>query len=123
KDLIINLGGGVVTDMGGFIASVYQRGIDFINIPTTLLGMVDASIGGKTGIDLGNLKNQLGVFATPKAIYTDITFLETLETREMVNGFAEMIKHALIKDSNLWLKLRSVSDLSEIMTEDAITKA
>lgn len=123
KDLIINLGGGVVTDMGGFIASVYQRGIDFINIPTTLLGMVDASIGGKTGIDLGNLKNQLGVFANPKAIYTDITFLETLETRDLVNGFAEMIKHALIKDGNLWLQLRSVSDLSEVMTEDAIAKA
>src|SRR5690606_19825507 len=95
RDLIINLGGGVVTDMGGFIASVYKRGVDFINIPTTLLGMVDASIGGKTGIDLGPLKNQLGVFSNPKAIYVDVTFLETLETKDVVNGYAEMLKHAL----------------------------
>ena len=123
KDLIVNLGGGVVTDMGGFIASVYQRGIDFINIPTTLLGMVDASIGGKTGIDLGNLKNQLGVFASPKAIYTDITFLKTLEFKELRNGFAEMIKHSLIKDANFWTQLRSVQEVREMMSEDLIIKA
>ena len=77
NDVIINLGGGVVSDMGGFIASIYKRGIDFINIPTSLLAMVDASIGGKTGIDLGRHKNQLGTFTDPKALFVDISFLET----------------------------------------------
>src|SRR5690606_12666250 len=78
QDLIINLGGGVVTDMGGFIASLYKRGVDFINIPTSLLAMVDASVGGKTGIDLGMYKNQLGVFANPKRVFVDLGFLNTL---------------------------------------------
>ncbi len=109
KDLIINLGGGVVTDMGGFIASIYKRGIDFINIPTSLLAMVDASIGGKTGIDLGSYKNQLGVFSNPKAIFIDESFLQTLPKEEIQNGFAEMLKHGLIKDKNHWEKLVSLS--------------
>jgi 3-dehydroquinate synthase len=90
NDLILNLGGGVVTDMGGFIASIYKRGIDFIHIPTSLLGMVDASIGGKTGIDLGVYKNQLGVFNQPKAIFIDPIFLATLSDNEKRNGYAEM---------------------------------
>jgi 3-dehydroquinate synthase len=105
KDLIINLGGGVVTDMGGFIASIYKRGIDFINIPTSLLAMVDASIGGKTGIDLGSYKNQLGVFSNPKAIFIDESFLHTLPEEEKLNGFAEMIKHGLVKNINHFKKL------------------
>jgi 3-dehydroquinate synthase len=107
KDLIINLGGGVVSDMGGFIASIYKRGIDFINIPTTLLAMVDASIGGKTGIDLGQYKNQLGVFSEPKAIFIDQAFLTTLESSEIQNGIAEMLKHGLIADKNHWNELVS----------------
>lgn len=118
-DLIINLGGGVVTDMGGFIASVFKRGVDFINIPTTLLGMVDASIGGKTGIDLGMYKNQLGVFKNPKAIYIDKIFLNTLEPREIGNGFAEVIKHAVIKDVELFNKLLQIEDLNYV-ANDAI---
>ncbi len=102
KDLIINLGGGVVTDMGGFIASVFKRGIDFINVPTSLLGMVDASIGGKNGIDLGPYKNQLGVFNQANYIFADTRFLSTLPEEELLYGFAEMLKHALISDKKYW---------------------
>lgn len=123
RDLIINLGGGVVTDMGGFIASIYKRGVDFINIPTSLLGMVDASIGGKTGIDLGPLKNQLGVFANPKAIFVDVTFLETLETKDVVNGFAEILKHALINDAAFWKSMSSIQNLGELMNNETLAIA
>lgn len=104
-DLIINLGGGLVTDMGGFIASVYKRGIDFVHIPTSLLAMVDASIGGKTGIDLGRFKNQLGVFSNPQVIYIDPVFLATLPPNELANGYAEMLKHALIASKKHWEEL------------------
>ena len=90
KSLIINLGGGVVSDLGGFVASTFKRGIDFINIPTTLLAMVDASIGGKTGIDLGNLKNQIGVINNPKLVLIDSDFLATLPQIEMRSGLAEI---------------------------------
>jgi len=102
KSLIINLGGGVITDIGGFIASTFKRGIDFINVPTTLLGMIDASIGGKNGVDLGNLKNQIGVINVPKMLLISTDFLETLSQREMRSGLAEMLKHGLIYDKNYW---------------------
>ncbi len=108
KDLIINLGGGMVTDMGGFMASVFKRGVDFVHIPTSLLGMVDASIGGKTGIDMGPYKNQLGTFADPKAIFIDPRFLHSLPSEEIVNGFAEMMKHALIADADHWIVLQEI---------------
>jgi 3-dehydroquinate synthase len=113
KDLVINLGGGVVTDMGGFIAGVFKRGLEFIQIPTTLLGMVDAAIGGKTGIDLGPYKNQLGVFKQPLHVIVDPAFLTTLNETELMNGYAEMIKHALIADKELWneLHISSIDDL------------
>ncbi|MEN9997825.1 MAG: 3-dehydroquinate synthase [Bacteroidota bacterium] len=114
KDLIINLGGGVVTDMGGFIASIFKRGIDFIHLPTSLLAMVDAAIGGKTGIDLGPLKNQLGVFAHPKHIYVDPIFLGSLPPEEFLNGYAEMLKHGLIYDKALWDKLKVMNDLAQL---------
>lgn len=114
KDLIINLGGGVVTDMGGFIASIFKRGIDFMHIPTSLLAMVDAAIGGKTGIDLGPLKNQLGVFAHPKMIYVDPIFLGSLPAEEFLNGYAEMLKHGLIYDKALWDKLKVMNDLAQM---------
>ena len=114
NDLIINLGGGVVTDMGGFIAAVYKRGVDFIQIPTTLLGMVDASIGGKTAIDLGIYKNQLGVFKLPLRIYADQGFLETLPDQEILNGFAEMLKHALISSVDMWCDLKAIKSLDEM---------
>ncbi len=106
-DLIINLGGGVITDMGGFIASCYKRGCDFINIPTSLLGMVDASIGGKTGVNLGYYKNQIGVFSNPVALYIDPSFLETLPDDEYLSGYAEMIKHGLISDYKLFTEVIS----------------
>jgi len=104
-DLIINLGGGLVTDMGGFIASCYKRGCDYINIPTTLLGMVDASLGGKTGLNLGPYKNQIGVFSEPKVVYIDPIFLRTLPDVELRSGFAEMIKHGLIHSEQLFDKV------------------
>lgn len=115
KDLVINLGGGVVTDMGGFIASVYKRGVDFINIPTTLLAMVDASIGGKTGVDLGIHKNQLGVFQHPKAIYVDPIFLDTLPSNELMNGYAEMLKHALIRNPEEWERLSQLEHIDLVI--------
>lgn len=123
NDLVINLGGGVVTDMGGFIAAVYKRGVDFVNIPTSLLGMVDASIGGKTGIDLGAFKNQLGVFQNPVAIYTDSSFLHSLPQEELWNGFAEIIKHALIIDPVLWNKIKSIRESNELLSNELIEAA
>ena len=104
--LLIALGGGVVTDLGGFCASTYKRGIDFLLLPTTLLAMADASIGGKTGIDFGNLKNQLGTFALPKATLVITEFLTTLPPDELRSGFAEVIKHAIISDRALWNQIR-----------------
>ena len=100
NSLIINLGGGVITDMGGFIAATYKRGIDFINIPTTLLAQVDASVGGKLGIDFNSYKNQIGVFKESKFTFIDTKFLLTLSKRELNSGYAEIIKHCLIKDKS-----------------------
>lgn len=111
KSLIINLGGGVVTDLGGFVASTFKRGIDFINIPTTLLAMVDASIGGKTGIDLGNLKNQIGVINNPQLVVVATDFLETLPQIEMRSGLAEILKHGLIYDNLYWKQFLDLSKL------------
>ncbi len=116
KDLVINLGGGVVTDMGGFIASIYKRGLKFINVPTSLLGMVDAAIGGKTGIDLDRFKNQLGTFSHPTHIFIDPIFLQTLPEEEVFNGYAEMVKHALIKNVDLWEKIRVIHSEEELTT-------
>lgn len=99
QSLLVNLGGGVVTDMGGFAASTFKRGIDFVQVPTTLLSQVDASVGGKTGIDMDNVKNIIGTFTQPKAVFIATKFLETLANRQLVSGFAELIKHGLIADS------------------------
>ena len=93
---LINLGGGMVTDLGGFAASTFKRGIDFINIPTTLLAMVDASVGGKTGINFGGLKNEIGVFNDSKFVILDTHFLKTLDRENILSGYAEMLKHGLI---------------------------
>lgn len=127
KSVIINIGGGVVTDLGGFVASTFKRGIDFINIPTSLLAMVDASIGGKTGIDLGALKNQIGVINTPELIVVDTSFLETLPQLEMRSGLAEMLKHGLIYDEKYWNQLQDLSqstieDLDDLIYESIIIK-
>lgn len=123
-DILINLGGGLVSDLGGFVAACYKRGITFINIPTTLLAMVDASIGGKTGVNLGNLKNQVGVFANPLAVYVDPVFLETLADQELAGGFAEMLKHGLISGRELFdrvlAQMEDMRDFDEQLLQDAI---
>lgn len=119
-DVIINIGGGLITDMGGFIASCYKRGCDFINIPTSLLSMVDASIGGKTGINLGHFKNQVGVFSDPVAVYIDPVFLSTLPEDELLSGFAEMLKHGLIDDEELFDRVVEVMDDPETFTVDLL---
>ncbi len=97
--VLINLGGGMVTDLGGFAASTFKRGIAFVNIPTTLLAMVDASEGGKTGINFNGLKNEIGVFNEPKKVILDTTFLKTLDRENVLSGYAEMIKHGLLSDN------------------------
>ncbi|WP_447950982.1 3-dehydroquinate synthase [Chryseobacterium koreense] len=112
KSLLTNLGGGVITDLGGFAASTYKRGIKFINIPTTLLGMCDASIGGKTGIDHQFLKNIVGTFAEPEMIFVYPEFLKTLPFEELRSGFAEMLKHGLIADEKHWKDLIAIENLT-----------
>ena len=103
--LMINLGGGMVTDLGGFAASAFKRGIDFINIPTTLLAMVDASVGGKTGINFGGLKNEIGVFSDSRVVIINTQFLDTLDHDNICSGYAEMLKHGLISDERTWAEL------------------
>ena len=112
KSILINLGGGVISDLGGFVACTFKRGIDFINIPTTLLSMVDASIGGKNGVDLGNLKNQIGIIREPKAVIVDTQFLNTLPQNEMRSGLAEMLKHGLIFDKKYWDRFKDLKSLN-----------
>lgn len=117
KSLLINLGGGVVTDMGGFIAATFKRGISFVNVPTTLLSMVDASIGGKTGVDLGQLKNQVGVLSFSSQVLIDTTFLQTLSKRELFSGLAEMYKHGLIQDHSYWNDLKKIDFSVDALTD------
>lgn len=103
--LLVNIGGGMVTDLGGFAASTFKRGIKYINIPTTLLSMVDASVGGKTGINFGGLKNEIGVFNNAQAVILDTIFLRTMDSENIRSGYAEMIKHALISSEAMWAEL------------------
>tara|TARA_B100000780_G_scaffold205676_1_gene146195 strand:- start:473 stop:1462 length:990 start_codon:yes stop_codon:yes gene_type:complete len=119
NSLLINLGGGVIGDMGGFCAVTYKRGLEFIHIPTTLLAMVDASVGGKLGIDFKGFKNQIGLFHNPKAVLISTEFLDTLDESELKSGFAEVIKHALILDNPLWLKLKNTT-FTDLDWEDII---
>ena len=114
KSILINLGGGVLTDLGGFVASTFKRGIDFINVPTTLLSMVDASVGGKTGVDLGSLKNQIGVINQPIMVLVIPNFLDTLDNRQIKSGFAEMLKHGLIQDELYWNALKKAESLEDM---------
>lgn len=108
KSLLINLGGGMLSDLGGFAASTFKRGIDFINIPTTLLSQVDASIGGKLGINFNHLKNEIGVFNVPQFVIIDTVFFNTLDDKNILSGYAEMIKHALIYSIEHWNKLKTI---------------
>lgn len=123
NDIFINLGGGVISDLGGFIASTFKRGMQFINIPTTLLAMVDAAIGGKNGINFGGHKNHIGTFNTPLQTIVDISFLETLEEKELLSGFAEMLKHGLIADASHFEKLIQLKKLEKISIELIQTSA
>jgi len=134
--VVINLGGGVVSDLGGFAASIFQRGVDFINISTTLEGMVDASVGGKTGVNLGNLKNYIGTFHQPKAVIIDVNTLKTVPKKALLQGYAEVVKHGLIRDKHYFetstqksplemnaierigIIVRSIQIKSQIVSED-----
>jgi 3-dehydroquinate synthase len=118
--LLVNVGGGVIGDMGGFCAATYKRGIAFVQIPTTLLSQVDASIGGKLGIDFHQVKNSVGVFANPRAVFVDPVFLDTLPPAELRSGFAEIIKHALIADASQWESLKAGNDLFTAPSEETI---
>ena len=109
KSLIINLGGGVICDMGGFVASTFKRGVDFVNIPTTLLAQVDASVGGKLGIDFNTYKNQIGIFKIPNLVIVDTKFLSSLSERELRSGFAEVIKHCLINDATKFKEITKIN--------------
>ncbi len=100
--LLVNLGGGMVTDLGGFAAATFKRSINFINIPTTLLAMVDAAVGGKTGINFGGLKNEVGAFANARYVIVNTCFLDTLDTANLCSGYAEMLKHSLISNAQMW---------------------
>lgn len=123
---MINLGGGMITDLGGFAASTFKRGLNFINIPTTLLAMVDASVGGKTGINFNGLKNEIGVFNDSKYVILDTTFLKTLDAENICSGYAEMLKHGLISNEQMWSELVSFDlqqpDLKELqrMVADSV---
>ena len=124
--LMVNLGGGMVTDLGGFAASTFKRGLNYINIPTTLLAMVDASVGGKTGINFGGLKNEIGVFSTARSVILDTQFLRTMDAENMLSGYAEMLKHGLIANDSMWAELLNfdidVPDYHQLsrMLEDSV---
>ncbi|MCL4152942.1 UNVERIFIED_CONTAM: hypothetical protein GTU68_006013 [Idotea baltica] len=127
KSLLINIGGGVITDLGGFVACTFKRGISYINVPTSLLAMVDASVGGKTGVDLGHLKNQIGVISNPDLVLIDTIFLNTLPQNQMRSGLAEMLKHGLITGEGYWnnflnLTKLSLNDLDDLIYESVIIK-
>ncbi|MFC2097187.1 3-dehydroquinate synthase family protein, partial [Bacteroidota bacterium] len=107
KSIIINLGGGMLCDLGAFAASTIKRGIDFINIPTTLLAMVDAAIGGKAGFNFNGLKNEIGLIKQPNDVIIDVRFLKTLDSENILSGYGEMLKYALTYDKELWKKLLS----------------
>lgn len=117
NSMLINLGGGVVTDLGGFAASCFKRGISFINIPTTLLSQVDASVGGKNGLNFNDLKNEIGIFSLPRYVFIDNWFLKTLPPRQVLSGFAEMLKHALLADEDYLAEIMCCN-LSDIGSEE-----
>lgn len=127
KSLLINLGGGVITDMGGFVACTFRRGIKYINIPTTLLAMVDASVGGKTGVDLGTLKNQIGIINSGDLVLIDTDYLKTLPQNQFNSGVSEMLKHGLISGDDYWTKmlkyLMDGKNIDELIYQSILIKA
>ena len=118
KSLVINLGGGIVTDLGGFVASNFKRGMPFIHIPTSLLGMVDAAIGGKNGINFGGAKNQIGVIIPPEMVLIDSQYIKTLPKKEIKSGYAEMLKHGIIANENYWDELLADIDNLENLDQN-----
>ena len=120
--LVINLGGGMVTDLGGFAAATFKRGVRFINVPTTLLGAVDAAVGGKTGFNHGGLKNEIGVFALASDVIISTRFFDTLPLQEMKSGFAEVLKHALLSDRDEFLRLLSHDFATPIDHDDLLQR-
>jgi 3-dehydroquinate synthase len=123
QSLLINLGGGVITDMGGFIAATFKRGIAFVNVPTTLLAQVDASVGGKTGVDLDGLKNEVGAFADPKELFVYPGFLRSLPRKQMLAGFAEALKHGLVAEKDYWEKLISINLADDVSWDEIILRS
>lgn len=122
--LFLNLGGGMITDLGGFTAATYKRGLPFINVPTTLLAMVDAALGGKTGINIAGYKNQAGLFITPQAVFIENSFLHTLEKRELLSGFAELYKHALIAGGLFYEQVNKIDAVTpQTLTKNIIREA
>ena len=116
RAIMLNIGGGVVGDIGGFCAATYKRGIAFVQIPTTLLAQVDASVGGKVAVDVGGIKNSVGVFCEPEAVFISTNSLATLSARELRSGFAEMVKHALIADAAMWETMHATTDFRSLIT-------
>jgi 3-dehydroquinate synthase len=123
NSVLINLGGGVIGDLGGFVASTYKRGIAYVNLPTTLLAQVDASVGGKVGVDLDHLKNEVGMFSSPEAVFIYPDFLKTLSRREMMSGFAEVVKHALIAEQGYWEFIQDANVADDSVWENLIEKS
>jgi len=123
NSLMICLGGGVITDIGGFAAATFKRGMNFIHIPTTLLAMVDAALGGKTGVNLNSIKNQVGVFAPPKAVFIFTEFLNTLSARQKLSGYAEMLKHAIIDSESHFAKLIVLNSPEKVCNEKDILES
>ncbi|MCA1762599.1 MAG: 3-dehydroquinate synthase [Flavobacteriales bacterium] len=123
SSVLVNLGGGVVSDLGGFIAGTFKRGIRFFNVPTSLLAQVDASAGGKVGVNLNGLKNEIGLFKNPHRVYIDPEFLKTLPKEHLLSGFSEMIKHALICDAAYWKSLQEISFYKLKTLDSAILKS
>jgi len=122
-DMILNFGGGMVSDLGGFVAAAFKRGINYINIPTTLLSMVDASMGGKTAVNLGAYKNQVGFFHSPSKVFIDPQFLTTLPAEQVLSGFAEMLKHGIIADKKHFNELCKTGGSAEKITSDMIRRS
>ena len=123
NSLMICLGGGVITDIGGFAAATFKRGMNFIHIPTTMLAMVDAALGGKNGVNLNSIKNQVGVFALPKAVFIFTEFLNTLSARQKLSGYAEMLKHAMIDSESHFAKLIVLNSPEKVCNEKDILES
>jgi 3-dehydroquinate synthase len=120
RSVLINLGGGMVCDLGGFVAGTYKRGIDFIHIPTTLLSQSDAAYGGKQAIDFLNYKNQVGIFKDPAGIFVSTVFLDSLPAEQVNNGFAEVVKHGLLAGGELWKKIHTIRNLEDVKWKELV---